>query len=178
MLSAVVGVEWCVVQPCILFDNLIKTHGDIIRTDRAMYGMGRGEAAFIDARDVADCVVSVLLNPHRYSSRRLMLTGKEAVSGEMMAEGMSRVYQTQVQHRVVDEQTMRALLTRRSLPPHMQDDIIDIERIVNEGHLTRTTSTVKEVAGHPPRTMETFLAHYRHQLMPTYNTSQLKHFFT
>ena len=157
--------------------QVLKFMGDVIRTDRSMYGLGKGEAAFIDARDVADCVVSVLLNPHRHASRRLVLTGKEAVTGEQMAVGMSRVYQTTVTHSVVDEQALRAVLTRRSIPAFMQDDICDIERLVNEGTLTHTTNTVKEVAGHPPRTLETFLAHYRHQLMPTFSKPQLLHFF-
>ena len=171
------GIAYAVVHPSILFDNLLKFQGDIIRSDRALYGLGKGEAAFIDARDVADCVASVLLNSARYHGRHLVLTGKEAVSGDALAVGMSRIYQTTVTHRVVDEPALRAVLTRRGIPAFMQDDLLGIERLVHEGLLTHTTNTVKEVAGHPPRTMETFLSHYRSQLLPTFSLSQLKHFF-
>ena len=171
------GLPYAVVCPSILFDNLIKFQGDVIRLDRALYGLGRGEAAFTDARDVADCVVSVLLNAHRYHSRHLLLTGKEVVTGEQMATGMSRVYQTPVAHKVVTEAEMRQILTRRGIPPFMQDDLIAVERLANERRLTQITQTVKEVAGHPPRTLETFLAAYRSQLMPSFSLPQLSHFF-
>jgi NAD(P)H dehydrogenase (quinone) len=171
------GIPFAVVCPSVLFDNLSKFQGDVIRLDRALYGLGRGEAAFVDARDVADCVVSVLLNPHRYTSRHLLLTGKEVVTGEQLALGMSRVYQTSISHKVVSEAEMRAVLTRRGVPPFMQDDLVAVERLANDRQLTLITPTVKEVAGHPPRTMETFLAAYKSQLMPSFSLSQLSHFF-
>jgi uncharacterized protein YbjT (DUF2867 family) len=133
---------------------------------------------FIDARDVADCVVSVLLNPQRFVSRSLVLTGKEAITGEAVALGMSRVFQTSIAYRAVSEAELRAVLSRQQIPGFMQDDLVAIERMMREGKLRDIlTHTVKEVCGHPPRTLETFLATYKAQLSPAFSLKQLLHFF-
>jgi len=172
------GLPFAIIQPQILFDNLLKFQGDIIKHDRSWYGLGGGSAACIDARDVADCVVSILLNPSRFLSRRLVLTGKEAVSGEMVAVGMSRIYQKSIAYKTVSESELRSVLTRRQIPGFMQDDLIGIELMIRDGLLKdQVTYTVKEVCGHPPRTMETFLASYRSQLCPSFSLKQMLHFF-
>ena len=133
---------------------------------------------YIDARDVADCVVSVLLNPQRFASRCLVLTGKEAITGEAVAVGMSRVFQTSIAYRAVSEAELRAVLSRQQIPASMQDDLVQIERMMGEGRLRELiTQTVKEVCGHPPRTLETFLATYKQQLCPAFSLKQLLHFF-
>ena len=133
--------------------------------------------SYIDARDVADCVLSVMLNPTRYQSRHLHLTGKEAVTGSAIAEAMSRCYQTSIAYSVVGEAEVRAMLERVGVPSFMADDVIALEHVRNTGQLAHITSTVKDVAGHPPRSLESFASAYKQQLSPGFSLKQVLNFF-
>lgn len=136
-----------------------------------------GSASYIDARDVADCVLSVMLNPQRFQSRQLHMTGKEAVDGATIAEAMTRCYQTSIAFKVVSEQEVRAMLDRVGVPGWMSDDIIAMEHMREAGLLTAITSSVKDTCGHPPRTLETFISAYKSQLSPAFSVKQVLNFF-
>ena len=118
-----------------------------------------------------------MLSPHRFQSRTLHLTGKEAVDGRTIAEAMSRCYQTAIEYRVVGEHDVRAVLERVNVPGWMSDDIINMEHCREAGLLTAITSTVKDTCGHPPRTLETFLTSYKSQLSPGFSLKQIINFF-
>ena len=143
----------------------------------ASYCVPDGSAAYVDARDLADCVLSVMLNPQRFQSRQLHLTGKEAVDGATIAEAMSLCYQTSIVYRVVSEAEVRAVLERVGVPGWMSDDILAMEHMREAALLHDITSVVKDTCGHPPRTLMTFLSHYKSQLSPGFSIKQVLNFF-
>ena len=73
--------EWTVLRPGFFSQNLADAYRrDIVEDDRIYVPAGRGRAAFVDVRDVAEVAAQALVDPPAHAAKAYTLTGPEAVS--------------------------------------------------------------------------------------------------
>ncbi|MGJ9413464.1 NAD(P)H-binding protein [Aeromicrobium sp. CF4.19] len=115
--------------------------------------------AWIDARDIAAVAEQALLD-ERYGGEVLELTGPEVVSLPRTAELLSEASGRPVVHRetTVDEALVGTEGFEREL------SALTFQR-VHAGTFSVVTATVERVTGRPARTLQTFLADHRSDLL-------------
>ena len=150
------GLDWTLLRPHHFMQNLL----DPLTFDReegAIYSAsGDGAIPFIDTRDIA-AVAAVVLTEDDHEGETYTLTGPEAVSYREATAMVSRVLNRPLEYR---SQTPDEAWRRRrdaGQPVWLAAAQLAIAGYQREGGATaRTTDTVEEVTGRPPRTVRQF----------------------
>jgi uncharacterized protein YbjT (DUF2867 family) len=117
-----------------------------------------GDAAidYIDANDIADVAVS-MLTADRLPEGPLVLTGSEALGGEGLARIAAKIVGVSVQVRALTPAEHAAELSESGVAPFRQRIIGEFANLMRTGAAARTTTTVRDILGRPPRRVEEFL---------------------
>ena len=84
------GQDWTILRPGLFAQNLASAYrDDIVEDDRILLPAGRGRAAFVDLRDVAEVAVDALVVPQDHAGKTYTLTGPKAYSFEEVAGFLS-----------------------------------------------------------------------------------------
>lgn len=146
--------EWAVLRPSWFMQNFSGEHlqaRSIRSADEVVSATADGQVGFVDADDIAAVAVRALLDPVAHD-RDLVLTGPEALSYDQVAATVSRAAGRTVRHRRLGVAAWTEEIVRRTgLPPAFARMLADMDAAIAEGAASRTTSTVADVTGRPPR---------------------------
>jgi NAD(P)H dehydrogenase (quinone) len=115
-----------------------------------------GRAALSDPRDVADSAVRILADPSTWG-RHHDLTGPRQVSWPEALEVLSGELGETVTFRTTGAFELIRRLTSVGVAPGQAQLLVTREWAIMAGENERVTTTVRELAGHEPRTIEEFL---------------------
>lgn len=86
------GLPYAILRPSFFAQNLGAAYrDDIALDDRVFLPAGRARVAFVDVRDVADLVASIVEDPSLHAGREYTCTGPEALSFEEAARILTDV---------------------------------------------------------------------------------------
>ncbi|GAA0222598.1 ergot alkaloid biosynthesis protein [Cryptosporangium japonicum] len=148
---------WAVLRPTWFASNFtgdhlhartIRSHGEIVSAT------GDGRVPFIDPDDIAAVARQVLVGPAA-PQRDLILTGPEPLSFDDVAAQLTRPDRA-VRHRRVTEAGMSRHLREDGIPPAFADLLAGMDTAIARGAEDRTTGTVEEITGRPPRSFARF----------------------
>ncbi len=148
------------VRPTVFMENPLfgpVALASIERDGTIRLPFGSGRTSPVAARDVADVVTRLLLDPEPPVGRVYELTGAEsrdmtAIAAEFSAELGSPV-------RYVDVPYEQWLSDLRALPlsPHVLDHIATMARLHKQNRYDRVTNDIAEVLGRPPSGFDSFV---------------------
>src|SRR5262249_28721762 len=114
------------------------------------------KVAAIDGRDVGAVGAAVLTSDGEYDGRVLSLTGPQALTAAEIAERLSRLYGWEIAFPDPPVSAAIDALPSRCAPDWLQEHIAQILEVVRSGSYAATTSTVEDVLGRSPRSLEDF----------------------
>lgn len=160
--AQVAGVPYTTIRPAI-FSASILVGAPEIRASRTWTGLAdTGRVALSDHQDVADVAVRVLTDPSTWGQHH-ELTGPLQVSWPEALQVLSAELGETVTFRTVSPLELIQRLTRAGVSPGQAELLVTREWAIAAGENERTTSTVGELTGHPPRTIEQFFQENREQ---------------
>lgn len=111
------GPEHTILRPGFFAQNLQDAYRrDIVEDDRLYVPAGRGRAAFVDLRDVAEVVALASSEPAKHREQAYTLTGPEAIGFEQAAALLSEALGRTVTYEPASVLGYARHLRRRSLP--------------------------------------------------------------
>ena len=115
---------------------------------------GAGKVGWVDRRDVASVVASVLLQGPRAAAAGYTVTGPRSLSLETVATILSQ--KTGLAFRYDDETPAAARASRlaQGIGPHQVDAALGSYELMRLGGADIVTTTVEELTGRPPRSFE------------------------
>jgi len=120
---------------------------------------GHGRVSLVDSRDIADAAFAVLSDERHLGSQRVFhLTGPGPVSMQDIANELSRLLGYEVSYEQRTSVKHREVLIGGGASEMMADLLLGLDRLFNDSVLSETTSTVRELTGHEPRTVAAWLA--------------------
>jgi len=153
------GLAWTVVRPngiaFFLLDYAASVQADgVMRTCAP-----DGRMALIDPRDIAAVVAAVLRDPARFAGATLEVTGPEALSYDDVAALLGRLLGRPVGHQPVAPEEVRRTLLAAGRPEWEADGVVANMAMTcgDAWGFDRVTTTVREVTGRQPRSVEEFL---------------------
>jgi len=150
------GIPYTTIRPAILSASVLAAAAEI-RASRTWTGLAdTGRVALADHRDVAEAAVRVLTDPVTWGTHH-DLTGPRLLTWPETMQLLSGELGEQVRFVTATERELLRRLTSLGVPPGEAELLITREWALLAGENERTTSTVQDLTGHPPRTVEAFL---------------------
>lgn len=134
-----------------------------------------GEIPFISADDIADVAFRALTNKKSYD-RDLRILGPELLTYDdvstqihttghvltsQVAAKLTAALERPVEHVKLDKQARYEDLVQAGLSEHYAQFFTNIEVKASEGLETALSSTVEDVTGHPPKSLDDFIRENR-----------------
>jgi NAD(P)H dehydrogenase (quinone) len=142
------GLRFCFLRPSFLMQNLLE----LTPTARLLAApMGHAQIAMVDARDVAECAVTLLLDPDA-ADQAWHITGPAGVTFKDVARRMHARYVN------VPPRIAAIALRRRGASPFEIDHALRMAAYFASGADGVPTDAVQAITGHLPRTLEDFLS--------------------
>ncbi|MFD7293609.1 ergot alkaloid biosynthesis protein [Streptomyces sp. NPDC059897] len=154
--------NWAVLRPSWFMQNFTGAHAHaasireegVIRT-----ATGSGRIGFVDAEDIAAVAVRALTG-EAAPNTDLVLTGPEPLSYDTIAKLITELTGRPVSHQQLSYEHLRDHLATE-IPEEFAAMLAHMDRSIAEGAEDRTTATVEQVTGRPPRS---FRAHLEREM--------------
>jgi len=155
---ATVDIGYTVLRPSTFVDILARA-GAQVADDTWGGAAGDGVVNLIDTRDVADAArVALLDDAHPTSQRVYHLTGPRAVSMPEVAKEISKLLGRTVTYRQRSPAEQREKLLALGLNEFVADLLLGLDRLFYQSAIAETTTTVRELTGHEPRSVAGWLS--------------------
>ena len=142
------GLRFCFLRPSFMMQNLLTMKP---KAGLLLAPMGHAPIAMIDARDVADCAVALLLDTSA-TSTAWQLTGPAPVTFKEAAARLNARYVN------VPPRIAARTLRRRGASPFELDHTLRMAAYFASGADGAPTDAVQRIAGRPARTLDDFLS--------------------
>lgn len=153
------GLTWTVLRPNTVMQNLVRGI-TVFTTDGDLFEPFGGQVAHVDARDVADVAFAVLTGAAPRGGAH-DLTGPDALTAAELAAALSAGLGREIGlvQPALDE--LEPILIDRGMPESYVEHFVRTARLVTEGALSEVTTAVADLTGHPPRSLDAFIAEHR-----------------
>jgi NAD(P)H dehydrogenase (quinone) len=158
--AQVAGVPYSTIRPAIFSASLLAGAAEV-RASRTWTGLaGTGRSALLDHRDAAGAAVRVITDPGTWGAH-YDLTGPGLFSWPEAMQVLSDELGEEVTFVTTTEQELLARVTGLGIPPTMSELLIAREWAISAGENERVNDGVRDLTGHPPRTLRDFLRENR-----------------
>ena len=156
------SMKWTILRLHSFMQNWLGEVAESVRAEGVIYSpIGDGRVPFIDARDIAEVALRVLLDPEPHAGKKYVLTGGEAVGYADVAEALSEATGKPVRYVPITMEEARSRLEARGTPPELVDAMLAIAAYQRAGGPTSMVSdNVERILGRPPRTIRDFARDY------------------
>lgn len=155
------GLNYNIIRPNWFMQNFNTFWvGAINSASKIMLPAGTAQTSFIDARDISAVAAHLLLNDE-LSGRDFDLTGARAVDHSEMARLISSVAGREVSYQETTPEEFRSGLIGAGLPADYVDFMVLIMGFLREGYNSRVTTSVRDILGREPRSLEQYAADNR-----------------
>jgi uncharacterized protein YbjT (DUF2867 family) len=145
--------EPTVLRPSWFMQNFLgdHPHARSARTDgEIVTATGDGRVAFVDAGDIAAVAAHALADEEPHAGE-YVVTGPEALRYADVAAMLSEVVGREVRHRAVGVAELAERFVAAGYPADFAAALAELDGGIARGAEDRTTSTVQDVTGRPPR---------------------------
>jgi uncharacterized protein YbjT (DUF2867 family) len=158
------GIPYTTVRPAI-FSAALLVGAPEVRASRTWTGIaGTGRVALVDHRDVADAAVRVLTDPTTWG-RHYDLTGPVQLSWPEAMELLSAELGETVTFQTTTELRLIKRLIGARVAPGQAELLVAREWAILAGENERSTTDVRDLTGHAPRTVADFFSENRDVFM-------------
>jgi uncharacterized protein YbjT (DUF2867 family) len=153
------GLRWTIVRPNGIAFFLLDYAASVRDEDVLRTAAPDGRMALIHPADIAAVVAAVVADPGRFDGATLAITGPAALSYDDIAAALSRLTGRTVRHLPISEGAVRSALLAAGRPAWEVDGVVANFRMTrgNAHGFDHVTTTVGEVTGRPPRSVDDFL---------------------
>jgi uncharacterized protein YbjT (DUF2867 family) len=155
------GMAWSILRPVFFMQSLLLM-ADSVRGGKLIAATGKGEVAFVDTRDIADVAARVLASPSEHDGKLHTLTGPRALSFAALAELLASATGQPVRHISPPRVVARLVLPWVSGMARWRSNlVVDLMAAIANGAQSVPSDAVRQITGHEPRTIESFIAEQR-----------------
>lgn len=149
------GLPYTLLRPHNFMQNTLLSAQTVARDGTVYMPMKDGKLGMIDVRDIVDVAAKVLTEPG-HEGKTYALTGPASISVYDMAAGLSKALGKEVRYVDVPLAASREAIVGMGLPEWFADALNEYFKAFSEGFGDFATNDVEEIAGHPPRSYQTF----------------------
>ena len=154
------GISFTILRPNSFHQNVLTYFAPSIRAQDAFYSsMGNARVSFLDVRDIAVVAARVLAGGE-YIGKTYELNGPEALTYTEVAEKISKHAGRTAQYVNIAAGAQRKAMLDQGMPAWQVDALLDLQGYYTSGKGGAVDPLLQSLLGHPPITMDRFLAEY------------------
>jgi uncharacterized protein YbjT (DUF2867 family) len=151
------GIQWTFIRPVFFQQSFLLFADSIRKSNKIILPAGKGSAAFVDARDVAQCLVKVCLG-RDHTEKVYTLTGPQSVSFSQAAVDIGVSRNKAVSYIAPPAFIARIVLPKVSgMPRWLAMEVIDLLQAISRDAQAAVTSDVQMLLGKPARNFKSFV---------------------
>jgi uncharacterized protein YbjT (DUF2867 family) len=151
------GMQWTFIRPVFFQQSFLLFADSVQKNNKIILPAGKGSAAFVDARDVAQCLVKVCLE-QGHSGKIYTLTGPQAISFSQAAVDIGVSRNKPVGYIAPPAFIARIVLPKVSgMPRWLAMEVIDLLQAISRGAQADVTDDVQALLGKPARNFKSFV---------------------
>ncbi|WP_339614281.1 NAD(P)H-binding protein [uncultured Winogradskyella sp.] len=151
------GIEFCCLRPQAFMQNWERNTFTIRRFGKIYGAIENAPRNYVDARDVAEIAVKLLLQNTPLELNYISISGPEAITNYDMAERLTRVTNTDIEYiNVSSAELFKTLKNRAKLPEWLANHIVELDElaiIIPEP----TEDSTEKILNKKPRLMNAYL---------------------
>lgn len=155
------GIDFSIVRPNFIFQNFINYDLGAIKNGVIYLPSGDGQTSYIDVRDVALFIVTILKNKEKHVSKSYSITGSEAISHTMAAKIFTEVLGVEIKNINPTEDDYKKTLRSYNLPDSTVDFMAMLYSYIKAGYFAATTHDFENLIGRKPSLFKDFVEDYR-----------------
>jgi len=157
------ATSFTILRPGFFAQNLGDAYQEDIRDDDRLYvPAGDGRVAFLDVRDLGDLTATILADPTAHAGRGYHLTGPDAVTFDDVADLLTSRLDRPIRYQPATVTGYLTHLRRRRLPVAQVAVQTLLHIGLRRGDAAPVTSTMAELLGRPPRTLDDYVTDHLH----------------
>jgi uncharacterized protein YbjT (DUF2867 family) len=151
------GVKYSIVRPNSFMQNITAFFAGTIQTQDAFYNsMGKSRVSLVDVRDIAD-VAAALLASENPENKIYELHGPDALTYDEVAQRISKVCGRTIRYIDIPMSEQKKALLSTGMPDWQAQALIDLQDYYVHGYGGECNDEIRRVAGHLPRTFDSFV---------------------
>jgi uncharacterized protein YbjT (DUF2867 family) len=155
------GMAYTFLRPNSFMQNYANYSSHTIIDHGAFYApMGEGQAAFIDARDIANVAYHVITD-EGHQNKAYYLSGPKALSNYEIADILSSVTGKMIRYVDVPANDARQSMLTTGMPEIIVDAKMELYQINKLGYASEVSFTVEQITGHKANSFEVFANYYK-----------------
>ncbi len=154
------GISFTILRPNSFHQNVLTYFAPSIRAQGAFYSsICNARVSFLDVRDIA-AVAAKALSGAEHRGKTYELNGPQALTYAEVAEKVSKHAGRTAQYVNIPEEAQRKAMLDQGMPVWQVDALLDLQRYYTSGKGGAVDPLLQNLLGHPPITMDRFLAEY------------------
>jgi uncharacterized protein YbjT (DUF2867 family) len=155
------GMAYTILRPNSYMQNFVTTYAPSIHLKDAFFTpMGEGRISYVDALDVGDVAVEVLLGGG-HEGKAYSLTGPQSLGHDEIARVLTREVGRPIRYVDVGEDEACSALHRRGVSPELTGVLCELWLEMRRDKFAPLAEGVEVVTGRKPRTFEQFARDHR-----------------
>lgn len=156
------GIEYSCLRPQAFMQNWERNTFTIRRFGKIYGAIKKAPRNYVDARDVAEISVKLLLQEKPLVSKYISVTGPETITNYEIAERLSKVTNSTINYiNISSDQLFKTLTNRAKLPSWIARHIIELDELAIKIPEPTQDST-EAILNKKPRLMNAYLQESKH----------------
>lgn len=151
------GLDYTIVRPNSFFQNFVTYHSYSIKSGGLYLPQGNGKVSYIDVKDVALTVATILNNPKKHIGKTYTLTGSTAYDTNEIAKIISKAIDKHIIYVSVPDSDYVETMKKYHLPQFNIDTLLSLYQADRAGFNSIVTDTFKLLTDKEPNSFETFI---------------------
>jgi uncharacterized protein YbjT (DUF2867 family) len=151
------GMEWTFIRPVFFQQSFLMFAEPIRKSNKIILPAGKGSVAFVNAQDVAECLVKALDPAH--NGKIYTLTGPRSLPFSEAGKIIGSARGKDVGYVAPPAWVARIVLPKASgMPRWLAMEVIDLLQAISKNAQADLTGDVLQLLGKPPRSFESFVS--------------------
>ncbi len=150
------GMQWTFIRPVFFQQSFLLFADSVKKNNKIILPAGKGAAAFVDARDVAQCLVKVA-SQTGHTGKIYTLTGPQSLTFLQAASAIGESRNKPVGYIAPPAFIARMVLPKVSgMPRWLAMEVIDLLQAISRGGQSDVTDDIEMLLGKPARSFKAF----------------------
>jgi NAD(P)H dehydrogenase (quinone) len=151
------GLDYTFVRPNSFFQNFVTYHSFSLKAGGLYLPQGNGKVSYVDVRDVALTVATILKNPKNHIGKIYTLTGNVAYHSNEIVNLISEAIDKTLTYVSIPDADYIETMQKYHLPQFNIDTLLSLYQADKENHNSIITNDIENVTSIKPISFESFI---------------------
>ena len=154
------GIPYTLVRPATFMQNFANYFAGMIKSGTVHLSVADGKSSYVDARDIALAISTLLKEPQKHAGKAYTITGSEALSVHEALAAITEVSGNPINYVPVPEEAAVDSMRTMGMDDWTINIMSSLNRATAAGYTAGVTDDFQQLTGKSPRSFASFAKDY------------------